>query len=150
MTSPLALATLFLLLPIVGFAEENWTSFQNGGRLSFPADESFELSPDKLPKWQVSLGGYGQSSPVKFGDLLYVTFVNGEDKEQLNVWAINFNSGEVAWKREAKNSTPEKNNNYVSRAAPSPVCDANGVIAFFEGGNIVAYSPTGELRPIQN
>ena len=69
-----------------------------------------------------------------------------ENKEQLHVWAIDFKSGEIAWKRNTKNSSPEKNDNYVSRAAPSPVCDANGVVAFFEGGNVVAYSPTGELR----
>lgn len=128
------------------FAEENWTSFQNGGRLSFPLQKDFELDAETPLKWAVDLDGYGQSSPVKFGDLLYVTFVSGANKERLHVWAINFEAGEVVWKREAKNSTPEKNNNYISRAAPSPACDVDGVIAFFEGGNIIALSPTGELR----
>ena len=136
----------FLLLPILGSAEENWTSFQNGGDLSFSAEKNFELNVSTPRKWQVELDGYGQSSPVKFGDSLYVTFVSGKNKEQLHTWAISFESGEVIWKREAKNSTPEKNNSYVSRAAPSPACDADGVIAFFEGGNVVAYSPTGDLR----
>lgn len=143
---PFAIAFACAVIPITSVAEENWTSFQNGGRLSFPADADFKFNAETPLKWQVGLDGYGQSSPVKFGDLVYVTFVSGENKEQLHVWAINFDSGEVLWKRSAKNSSPEKNNNYVSRAAPSPVCDGDGVIAFFEGGNIVAYSPTGELR----
>jgi len=146
MKKPAALAFLVFFLPTLGLAEENWTSFQNGGRLSFPADEGFELTGDTKPKWQVRLDGYGQSSPVKFGNLVYVTFLSGENKERLHVWAIDFESGKVVWKREAKNSSPEESNNYVSRAAPSPVCDANGVIAFFEGGNLIAYSPNGDLR----
>jgi len=132
-------------LSSLAHASENWTSFQNGGNTSF-ASKAVELNDDTPITWEVELDGYGQSSPVKHGDHVYVTFVSGEMKDKLHMWAVNFESGKVAWKRETKNSSPEKSTTYVSRAAPSPACDANGVIAFFEGGNLVAYSPSGDLR----
>ncbi|MEM1303558.1 MAG: PQQ-binding-like beta-propeller repeat protein, partial [Planctomycetota bacterium] len=96
--------------------------------------------------WESALVGYGQSSPVTDGKTVYVTSVSGDKKEQLHLQAFDLSTGEELWRREAANSTPEPNNSYVSRAAPTPVCDEAGVVAMFEGGNLIAYTPSGDER----
>lgn len=137
----------FLTIASVFGFQDPWTSFQNGGSpvltdLELPV----EWSPEKGVAWELKLAGYGQSTPVLFQDQVYVTTVSGEQKEKLHIQAISIQTGEQVWHHEAANSTPEKNSTYVSRAAPTPVCDEDGVIAFFEGGNVIALTHAGDVR----
>ena len=104
-----------------------------------------EWSPDSVA-YAAPIEGYGQSSPVVYDGLVYVTSVEGENKEINRVSALDLATGEKRWAQSESNPTPETNNLYVSRAAPTPVADASGVVALFEGGRISAYTPTGELR----
>lgn len=127
---------------------DSWSGFQNGGKLSTETEAAPRLkwSPEKGIAWEAPLAGYGQSSPVVQGDVIYVTSTAGKMKDNVYVQGFDRRSGKELWKYEAKNRTPQKNTNYVSRAAPSPVCDEAGVIAFFEGGNLVALTPQGKVR----
>ncbi len=143
----LALIVLTIAPVQVGSAEDSWPAFQNGGVLAVPqADLPLKWSPSEGIAWRTKLAGYGQPSPVVKEDLIYVTSTSGEMKEHLHVEAIDLRSGEQVWRVDAKNSSPEKSTNYVSRAAPSPVCDTAGVIALFEGGNVIALTPDGKMR----
>lgn len=139
--------TVFSVL-IAGAAEgfQDWTSFQNGGVPISNDSVATEWSPESGITWKTALAGYGQSTPVVFEDQIYVTSVSGGNKDQLHVQAIDAKTGEEVWQFQGKNSTPEKNNSYVSRAAPTPVCDSLGVICFFEGGNLIALSHDGKQR----
>ncbi|MEN1678635.1 MAG: PQQ-binding-like beta-propeller repeat protein [Planctomycetota bacterium] len=94
----------------------------------------------------MELAGYGQSTPVTDGKTIYITSVSGDNKEQLHVQALSVDRGEELWRRDFANVSPEPNNSYVSRAAPSPAADRDGVVAFFEGGNVVALDAAGEVR----
>jgi outer membrane protein assembly factor BamB len=126
---------------------QNWSRFLNGGETD---NQEWRLptswGTDQGVEWTVDLPGYGQSTPIIFGDSIYVTSVNGPNKEQVQVRAFDKSNGNEKWIFERPNSTPEKNEVMVSRAASSPVADANGVIAFFEGGNMVALDNEGNLR----
>jgi len=135
---------VFDLQAAVGF--QNWTSFQNGGSPISDESVATDWSPESGVTWKTALAGYGQSTPVAFEDQIYVTSVSGDNKEQLHVQALDAKTGQEVWQVQMKNSTPEKNNSYVSRAAPSPVCDSLGVICFFEGGNVIALTHDGKQR----
>lgn len=50
-----------------------------------------------------------------------------------------------AWDR-FPNPTEQENTSYVSRAAPTPVCDAAGVYVSNEGGVLAALDFTGNVR----
>lgn len=142
------LAGLWLTLAAQPVAAESWSSFQNGGRLSVQPEVAprSEWSADQGIAWDVPLAGYGQSSPVVDGQTIYVTSTSGANKEQLHIQAFDRASGKELWRYDGKNSTPQESSNYISKAAPTPVCDAAGVVAFFEGGNLIALTKTGELR----
>lgn len=110
------------------------------------ADLPLEWSPEKGVKWKLDLPGYGQSSPIVWGKQIYVTSISGPNKEKCIVTSFDLETGKLLWSQQTDTGMPEENTIYVSRAASSPVADANGVIAFFEGGILIAYSPDGKER----
>ncbi len=133
-----------LVLPTsFGMAADNWTSFQNGGAISV-AHDGDTLQWDR--QWSQKIAGYGQSSPVVWGDSVYVTSVSGPQKETYHVTALTLREGKTRWQHDLKNRSPRENTNYVSRAAPTPAVDENGLVCFFEGGNLVALSHDGKVR----
>ncbi|MCU0711919.1 MAG: PQQ-like beta-propeller repeat protein [Pirellula sp.] len=112
-----------------------------------------QLDASKLPlewnatsniAWKTTLVGHGQSSPVVWGDKVFVTTVDGPNKENFHVIAIDLKTGEQKWSHAVKNSYPVKNSYYVSRSAPTPVVDANQIVTFFESGNTVALTHDGQ------
>jgi outer membrane protein assembly factor BamB len=126
---------------------QDWTSFQNGGDIDntawkFPQ----KWSPENGIAWEKELAGYGQSSPIVFGETAYITSVTGPKKETINVEAFSVTEGNRKWIHTQDNSTPQDNTVMISRAAPSPVADTLGVIAMFEGGNLVALDHEGKIR----
>jgi outer membrane protein assembly factor BamB len=121
----------------------NWPSFQNGGSVSQAEGTPFEsLTID----WSIDLIGVGQSSPVVWDDHVYITSVSGDNKEVYHVAAYQYSDGSVLWQHELPNASPMENSDYVSKAAPTPAADENGVIAFFEGGNLIALTHGGDMR----
>ncbi len=121
---------------------------------SFLGQGASELTPDKFPvkwevpqglKWNVPLPGHGQSSPVLWGDAVFLTSVEGPMKDTYHVVCLDVESGAERWRQSIKNSVPIKNSLYVSRAAPTPVVDAERLIALFESGDCVACNHAGEL-----
>ncbi len=125
----------------------DWTSFQNGGRAAENATAvKFNWEADPQLVWQAELPGYGQSSPVVLGNRIYLTTVEGSNKETYRVLAFDQSTGQQIWDFSAENPSPRESSNYVSKAAPTPVADKQGVICFFEGGLLVALSPEGKVR----
>lgn len=126
---------------------QTFSSFQNGGKLqSAEWDLPSEWSAQKNLKWKFDIAGYGQSSPVIAQGSVYVTSVVGDNKEEVVIECVDLKTGMRKWAYKQPNSSPEKNTVMVSRAAPTPIVDSNGVIAFFEGGNLVALDHSGKLR----
>ncbi len=142
---PIAVIAAAIIMSQPGYtaAGENWPSFQNGGQVSLESDHAAKLSERK---WTATIKGYGQSSPVAFNGQVYVTSVSGENKDQYHITAYRIADGEQIWQHDLANATPQENNNYVSKAAPTPAADDNGVICSFEGGNLVALTHEGVVR----
>lgn len=143
--SLVASGTLFLTMTVPVLAGENWSSFQNSGTVSLDAAAADFTLSDEIA-WTASIAGYGQSSPVVWDGHVYVTSVAGPNKETYHVTAYALRDGTELWQYHVANASPRENNNYVSKAAPTPAADADGLICFFEGGNLVALTHDGELR----
>jgi outer membrane protein assembly factor BamB len=96
--------------------------------------------------WKSPLTGHGQSSPVVIGNNVYLTAVDGPNKETFLVMCVDLASGKMRWTHKIASSLQVKNDPYTSRAAPTPVADSQGVYAFFESGDIAALTPDGAVR----
>lgn len=144
---PLALAAA--LAAPAGADEDRavWPAFNGGGRVAEDADPPTEWSGPEGANvaWEAAIPD-GQSSPVVFGETVYATGVEGPNKEQNVVVAVDLKTGDEKWRYKMANSAPKESSLYVSRAAPTPCADADGVYAYFESGDLVALTPAGEKR----
>lgn len=134
------------VLPRVVSAGDNSPAFQNGGTVSLSSTAASVGLLESDPAWSADITGYGQSSPVVWNDRVYVTSVEGDQKQTCHIAAYRLEDGERLWQHALSNASPAENSNYVSKAAPTPAADADGLICFFEGGNVVALTHDGEFR----
>ncbi|WDQ15991.1 outer membrane protein assembly factor BamB family protein [Rhodopirellula sp. P2] len=144
--SPMMAAACWIMagLPLASAVEGQWPKFQNGGLSSIDTTLPTEWSPDENIAWTADILGYGQSTPIVAHDQIVVTSTSGENKDQYHVQSFAIETGELNWQVDLANPSPFKNSPMVSRAAPSAVATAEGFVAFFEGGVLLAISPEGE------
>jgi len=122
-----------------------WSGFLTGvpGNQIDPAGLPLSWTPESV-SWKAKLPGEGQSSPVVWSDSAFVTSVEGPNKETYHVSRIDLSDGNVMWTKSVQSTDPVESTYLVSRAAPTPVCDARCVYAFFESGDLVALTHAGE------
>lgn len=124
-----------------------WSSFRNNGSSSVVAGNlPLHWSPVEGIAWQRELPGYGQSSPVLWGDVVFVTSVQGPQKETAALHAIDLKTGDQRWSYEQATTQQAPSSHSVARAAPTPAVDAHNVYAFYESGDVLAVSHDGALR----
>lgn len=133
----------------VGAAEKNaphvWAGFRGDGSGATPAKLPREWSAKKNVAWVKDLPGYGQSAPVVWKDRVFVTGVEGPEKDRYHVAAFELTDGKILWQKTFAASQKAKSSSMISRAAPTPLADADAVYAFLEGGDVVALSHKGDL-----
>lgn len=103
-------------------------------------------SPTENVSWRVNLPGYGQSSPVVWQDQIFVTAVDGPEKTTCIVVALDAATGKALWRKDFASSQRGGNSPMMSRAAPTPVVDAEAVYVFFESGDLIKLSHQGEVQ----
>lgn len=95
--------------------------------------------------WTAALQGTGQSSPVVFGGRAFVTSVAGARKERCIVACYRVEDGALLWLRSFAATLEIELSEMVSRGAPTPWVDADGLFAFFESGDVFALDHDGEV-----
>lgn len=126
--------------------QEHWTGFRGDGTSRTHArDLPTFWSDDQNIAWKVQPEGVGQSSPVIWGEMVFVTSVLGPAKEQLMVSALDLATGKALWKQTFKASQTTPISDYISKAAPTPCVDSDHVYAFFESGDIIALDHQGQV-----
>ena len=128
------------------------------------ADPPLEWSEKKNVKWKVEIPGRGSSSPVIWGDRIFLLTaipaglapdeqhkprggVNPRIAHEFKVLAINRADGKVVWERVAKQETPHEASHQDNGtwASASAVTDGQHVIASFESRGIFCYDMNGTL-----
>ena len=125
--------------------ESAWPAFLGQGAIvASPEQTPMNWSPMQGILWSVATPGHGQSSPITWGDKVFLTSTDGPKKDNYHVLCYSATDGKILWDFRFKNSDPVENSVYVSRAAPTPIVDKNRVIAFFESGDVVALDHQGK------
>lgn len=139
------LKTLLLTI-VLGGSPDTWPGFLGqGATVVDPETIPLTWSPTEHVVWTTKLPGKGQSSPVIWGDRVYVTAIDGTMKERCQVTALKLSDGTIAWNHTAKAAQTVRANYFQSRSAPTPVVDERAVYTFFETGNLLAFSHEGGL-----
>ncbi len=134
----------------------DWSRFRgpDGSGASADGDPPIEWSETENITWKTPLPGPGASSPIVWGDRVYLTYytgyyVPGEDRGSLDdlerhLIAIRLSDGEILWDKSVAARLPEepeiRDHGY---AANSAVADASGVIVFFGKSGVFAFDHDG-------
>ena len=143
---PLLLTALAVL--VVAFddaaAESNWPRWR-GPRGDGHSDEKNlpqKWNPESIA-WKVSLKGNGQSSPIVWGDRIFLTSALEAGRERL-VSCCDARDGHTLWEQIAWTGEPEPSHEMNGWASATCATDGEIVVAFFGKGGLHAYTLDGK------
>src|SRR5262245_1310414 len=164
-------------LSVSASAAEQWPAWRgrDGSGVSQEKNVPTEWTPDKNIKWKVEIPGRGHSSPVVWGNLVFVTTaIKGEQvpgrkaqvhldfqkkpgyvheesmdidfRHTLKVYAVNATTGAVRWERVAYDGVMfDDRRRQNTFASPTMAVDGERAYAFFESNGVYAYDLAGNL-----
>ncbi len=152
------------------FAQTNWSQFRGAGALGVAADDP--NLPEKWSQtenvvWKTDIPGTGWSSPVVWGDSIFLTTViSASDEEKPKkglyfggerppskaehrwvVYAVDFNTGKIKWEREVYKGVlqPAQSRHLKnSYASETPVTDGERVYAYFGNVGLFVFDMKGK------
>jgi len=150
-------------------SDGNWPSFR-GPFASGAADgqnlpDEWDGTTGQNVRWKVRIPGLAHSSPIVWGDRLFVTtaissrdgatfkpglYGSGEASDDTSVhrwvvYAISTQSGEIVWERTAHEGVPRsKRHIKATYANCTPTTDGRVVVAYFGSEGLYAYDMEGE------
>jgi outer membrane protein assembly factor BamB len=137
----------FLLTPFALFLcvtagrAEDWPCWR-GPRLDGTSAETgvpIRWSPTENIRWKTALPGKGHSSPVVWGDRVFVTSCV-EDKGERLLLCLDRRDGKVLWQRVVMTSKLERKHHLNSFASATPATDGKHVwVAFLDFPNAQVY-----------
>ncbi|HRI15280.1 MAG TPA: PQQ-binding-like beta-propeller repeat protein [Verrucomicrobiota bacterium] len=90
-------------------------------------------------KWVTPLPGHAGSTPVVWGDRIFLT--TPDEAKNLNLVCLDAKTGVIKWSKTVAVGDKEKGRNNM--ASPSPVTDGKRVIALFGTGDLAAFDFEG-------
>ena len=139
----------------------DWTNFRGPGTTSTAFTTGFPTKFDQdHVVWKSELVGRGASTPIIFGDKVFLTSYSGYgesaespgDIEALrhHLYCFDRNDGTLLWQRDIKGSLATQdrlNPNVLGHgfASSTPVTDGESVFAFFGTSGVFAYDVEGEF-----
>jgi outer membrane protein assembly factor BamB len=139
-----ARALIALLLSVPALEGADWPRFRgpNGAGVAETPGLPAEIGASRNVVWKVPLPA-GHSSPILFGDRIYLTAAEGD---QLFTLCLRRSDGREQWRREAPRTRRESLDRRNGPASPSPVADSRQVVVFFGDYGLVAYDHEGRER----
>lgn len=92
--------------------------------------------------WRAELKGRGQSTPVIWGDRIFLTTAVDDGRERL-VLALDRESGKVVWEQVAWTGNPEPTHEMNGWASPTVTTDGRHVWAWFGKAGVHCYAADG-------
>jgi outer membrane protein assembly factor BamB len=161
--------TIVLLGLSVALSAQNWPSFRGPGASGVAdgkAPSHWDAPKGVNVAWKVEIPGLAHSSPVVWGDRVYVTTAVSSDpkavfrhglfgdvdpspdvsKHSWRVYCLDKASGKIIWEKVAHEGTPKtKRHSKSSQASSSPATDGKHVVAFFGSEGLYTYDTNGKL-----
>jgi outer membrane protein assembly factor BamB len=125
-------------------ANDNWPHWRGPTFDGHAAPGNWPVRWDaKSVLWKTPLKGRGQSSPIVWGERIFLTTAleNGKDRV---VFCLDRKDGKLLWEHVAWTGTPEKTHKMNGWATASCATDGERVVAFFGRGGLHCYSVDGK------
>ncbi|MFZ2640778.1 MAG: PQQ-binding-like beta-propeller repeat protein [Verrucomicrobiia bacterium] len=137
--------TVLLLGSQATFAAEPWPAWRRDGTgVSNEKNLPLEWSETENVVWRTPLPGEGNSSPIIWGNRVFVTAALDEGAKRL-VLCLDARNGKVLWKTELLPDAKTLLYPKTGFAAPTPTTDGKRVFAFFDSPGLVALDMQGKV-----
>lgn len=161
---------LLVSLSLTAILAENWPGFRGPGARGLAENPdlpvSWNVETGSNIAWKTPIPGLGLSSPVIWGDLVFLTTAvssnpnmvfesklkgerdNRQDpaEQEFRVLALDKRSGAIVWNQLAARSKPRVlRHPHNSYASPTPATDGRHLIAFFGSEGLYCYDLKGRL-----
>jgi outer membrane protein assembly factor BamB len=138
----LMVAALFLAAPLHA---ANWPAWRGPGANGVSSEKNLPTrwSTNENVRWRVPLPEAGNSTPVVWGDRIFVTQPIAMENRR-TVMCFDRASGRLLWQSGVVVKDPERTHETNPYASGSPVTDGERVIAWFGSGGLVCYDFTGK------
>ncbi|HLQ45385.1 MAG TPA: PQQ-binding-like beta-propeller repeat protein, partial [Planctomycetaceae bacterium] len=93
--------------------------------------------------WKAALPGQGQSSPVIWGDRLFLTTALESGRQRV-VLCVDRTDGKIVWQQSVWTGEPEKSHAMNGWASPTCATDGERVVAFFGSGGLHCFDVAGK------
>lgn len=157
------------LLVLMLAADMNWPQFRGAGASGVSSGNppiEWNVSTGKNVAWKTEIPGLGHSSPVIWGDRIFLTSavpesgtstlkvglygditpVKGEGAQKFNVYCVDRKTGKILWERTAASGIPKIMRHPKStHASPTPATDGKHLIVSFGSEGLFAYDLNGKL-----
>lgn len=154
-------ALLLCALPLLA-ADDDWPDFRGPNRDGVArGDVPLEFNASKNLAWKARIPGRGHSSPIVWGNKIFVTTAipvgvpeadeykpNIKKEHQLLVMCFDRTTGKVLWQHSPKTFTPPDGYQipYGSYASNIPTTDGKRLYVFMESRGMFAYDLNGKLE----
>lgn len=151
------LLSIFLLAPglsadVVPVVEGEWPRWRgpfNSGVARGTAPVTWSDTENVI--WKVDVPGKGHSSPVIWGNKLFITTAmptGSGNEHRMLLLCYDRTNGKLLWERASVSATPHEGHHgtYGSFASHSPVTDGEHVVAFFGSRGVFVYDLDGNLQ----
>lgn len=150
MLRPVGFVFLCMMLVSLPAVAENWPGWRgprgDGASLETDVPTTWNVPEKQNVAWKTPLAYTGHSSPVVWGDRIFVTGAD-EPGERRMLVAVNRRDGKILWEREVEKSPLEKKHKLNSWASGTPATDGELVYTSFLDGKeirVVAFTMDGK------
>jgi outer membrane protein assembly factor BamB len=136
---------LSLVLLAAPVQADNWPAWRgpNGTGVCAERDLPLTWGPDRNIRWKVRLPELGNSTPIVWGDRVFLTQALDGGKRRALV-AYHRGDGKKLWQEEVPCKTPETTHKQNPPCSASPVTDGSAVYAHFASAGVLACSLDGK------
>ena len=134
------------MVEVTGEGAKFWPRWRGPSGQGFVAAGKYSntWSPTTNVKWRVKLPGSGNSSPIVWGDRIYVTAAQ-QGGARLSLLALNRADGRVLWETVVPQDGVEHVHQKNGHASATPVTDGRTIYASFGRHGLVAFDPAGKI-----
>jgi len=137
----IALITTFLITPFLH--ADNWPQWRGPHNDGVSKEKGLPAtwSMTKNLAWKLDLPGKGASTPVIWGDRIFLT---GSENADLMLWCISSTKGTLLWKKKIATETAASyRKDESNQASPSPSTDGKNVFVFTGSGDFKSFDYDG-------
>jgi len=137
---------IFALLTCLSLKAENWPMWRGTTGLGISTEKNLPLkwSATENIAWKVSLPYRGNSTPIVWGEKIFLTQPLEEQNERALI-CMDRLDGKILWQRTVKYTDTERSHRTNPYCSESPATDGERVVAVYGSAGIVCYDLNGKL-----